>query len=76
MFTVRMQIARETPGAGLYQEVDATGNVIGDNRKIGTMYFRKAAFGGTLPQYLNLTVEIEGAKTAPKAAPPRRRTAA
>jgi len=40
---VSMVLERETKGAVRYQEVDAAGNPMTEDYKIGTLYIRKSA---------------------------------
>lgn len=58
-------LERETKGAARYQELDADGQAINTDRKsggnmddavIGTIYIRKAALNGTIPDTLEVRI--------------------
>ena len=55
---IYMVLERETKGAVRYQEVDSDGKVKTiEDYTIGTLYVRKSALEGKVPQKLTLTVE-------------------
>lgn len=56
--TAQFQLEKATPGALRFQEVasDGTKISIADGAKIGTLYVRKSALDGEVPQ--KATVEI------------------
>jgi hypothetical protein len=59
---VRFKFEKETKGALRYEEVDETGEAIGQAwAKIGSLYLRKSAFerGAAYPQSLRVTIETE-----------------
>lgn len=51
---------RTTPGTARYQEVDAQGKPVRtrEGAKIGTLYIRKTALSGQLPQRIRATIEV------------------
>ena len=57
--TVYFSFEKETPGAVRYQEVDGRGNIIkiNDGAAISTLYVRKSALKGKIPERLTVTVE-------------------
>lgn len=55
---VTFQIKNETKGAVRFEEVDATGQVKDfATATIGSLYVRKSAIKGAIPQKLTVTVE-------------------
>lgn len=51
---------RETPGAVRFQEVDSNGKALkrdDEGMCIGTLYLRKSALKGKIPQVLTVTCE-------------------
>lgn len=56
--SINFVFEKETPGAVRFQEVDATGNKVKveGGAKIGTLYVRKTALNGEVPQKLLVTV--------------------
>jgi hypothetical protein len=59
-FTYRLQKARETKGAVLYDEIDANGKKLdGFTGKVGNQYIRKSSFPNKIPDTLKVTVEYE-----------------
>ena len=58
--TINYAVEKTTPGAVRYIEVDSSGAQLkgdADGAKAPTIYFRKAALGGEIPQRLTVTVE-------------------
>mgnify|MGYP007132578188 CR=1 FL=1 len=53
--TVNFTFERETKGAVRYQEVVPSGDP--ERRVIGTLYLRKTALNGTVPQRLTVTIK-------------------
>ncbi len=55
--TIRMILERETKGAVRYMEVGTTGQQLElADAVIGTLYLRKSAFTGRLPEVIIVTV--------------------
>lgn len=56
--TAKMVFERETKGAVRFQEVNADGKALDmQEAAIGTLYVRKSALGGTIPQSLTITIQ-------------------
>lgn len=57
--TLNFALEKTTPGAVRFQEVDAAGEkiTISAGAMIGTLYVRKTALNGVIPQHLKVTVE-------------------
>jgi len=56
---IKMIKERETKGAIRYIEINTKGEILDrDKAKIGTLYFRKIAFGNTIPESITVTVEV------------------
>lgn len=57
--TVTFALEKETKGALRYQETDGSGQTlkIEGGAKIGTLYVRKSALNGEMPQKLKVTIE-------------------
>jgi hypothetical protein len=54
------KIAKETKGAVIYTEVDDAGNEVADDtagKVVGTLYMRRSALNGTIPQTLTVTIK-------------------
>jgi hypothetical protein len=57
-YELRFTMLKETKGAIRYQEVDSSGRPIElEAATIGTLYVRKSAIAGPIPQTLTITVE-------------------
>lgn len=58
VITVNFTLERETPGAVRYMEVDDNGEQleIADGAKIGTLYIRKSALGGGIPDSIEIVI--------------------
>lgn len=53
---LRFEFEKETKGAVRYQEVDAPGKPA-FAAKVGSLYMRKTALPGSIPQALNVTIK-------------------
>lgn len=59
--TVKFQLEKQTPGALRYAEVDDTGKAIKSDIQgalIGSLYLRKAAMDGDMPQAFTITLNF------------------
>ena len=57
--TIEFAFDRTTPGTARYQEIDAQGKPLRtrDGAVIGTLYIRKTALNGQVPQRIRATIQ-------------------
>lgn len=65
LFTLTMQLERETPGAVRYQELGDGGEPVKQaDAHIGTLYIRKDKLEGNIPQMIHVAIAVAPAPVA------------